>query len=244
MIGVGASRADAIAAAAKRFPDVKFAIVDVDHRALDGNPKNVVGLVFAEQEVGYLAGYLAALSEKRRGGRAISAVGAVKTPRVDRFIAGYRAGARSAVPGIKVTWDYAADGARRAVCRQLALEQIKHGSGVVFEVAGRCGLGALEAARVQRAWGIGADADQSSLGAFVLTSALKGADVAVFSAIKALRQGTFPGGRNRMFDLIGGGVRLGAVSRRAARADVKATERVERQIVGGEIDHIPTTLGR
>ena len=88
IIGVGFAQGDAIAAAAKRFPDTHFAIVDVDHRDLKGKPKNVVGLLFKEQEVGYLVGYLGALSEKRLGGKAISAVGGFKQPPVDRFIAG------------------------------------------------------------------------------------------------------------------------------------------------------------
>src|SRR6185437_4068885 len=65
IIGVGFAQGDAIAAAAKRFPQTNFAIVDVDQRDLKGKPKNVVGLLFKEQEVGYLVGYLAALSEKR-----------------------------------------------------------------------------------------------------------------------------------------------------------------------------------
>src|SRR6478672_12379788 len=72
IIGVGFAQGDAIAAAAKRFPDTHFAIVDVDQRDLKGKPKNAVGLLFKEQEVGYLVGYLAALSEKRHGGHAIS----------------------------------------------------------------------------------------------------------------------------------------------------------------------------
>ena len=99
IIGVGFAQGDAIAATAKRFPDTHFAIVDVDHRDLKGKPKNVVGLLFKEQEVGYLVGYLGALSEKRRGGKAISAVGGFKQPPVDRYIAGYKAGAQKAVPG-------------------------------------------------------------------------------------------------------------------------------------------------
>lgn len=243
VIGVGAGHADAVAATAKRFPDVRFAIVDVNQRDLEGKPENVVGLLFEEQEAGYLAGYLGALSEKRRGGKAISAV-AAKGARAGRYLAGYRAGARSAVPGIKVTWDYAGDSADRAECRQLALDQITQGSGVVFQVSGECGRGALDAAREQRAWGIGADADASALGPFVLTSALKGADVAVFATVEARQRGDLLGGRNRTFGLDGGGVRLGAVSRRAARADIEATRRVAKQIADGKIAHIPKTLGR
>src|SRR6185437_4452995 len=75
IIGVGFAQGDAIAAAAKSFPKTHFAIVDVDNRDLKGKPKNVVGLLFKEQQVGYLVGYLGALSAKRKGAKAISAVG-------------------------------------------------------------------------------------------------------------------------------------------------------------------------
>src|SRR6478736_5708152 len=59
IIGVGFAQGNAIATAAKKYPDTKFAIVDVDQSSLKGKPANVRGLLFREQEVGYLAGYLA-----------------------------------------------------------------------------------------------------------------------------------------------------------------------------------------
>ncbi|MBM3678856.1 MAG: BMP family ABC transporter substrate-binding protein, partial [Actinobacteria bacterium] len=109
VIGVGFAQGDAIAAVAKKFPDTKFAIVDVDHSFLEGAPANVQGLLFREEQVGYLVGYLAALAAKRSGAEAISAVGGFKEPPVDRFLAGYRAGAEEAVPGTKVLWGYSND---------------------------------------------------------------------------------------------------------------------------------------
>src|SRR5687767_13109007 len=76
VIAVGYAQGDAVATAAKRFPDTKFAIVDVSHGDLKGHPGNVLGLVFKEQEAGFLAGYAAALAEKRRPGPdVISSVG-------------------------------------------------------------------------------------------------------------------------------------------------------------------------
>ena len=180
VIGVGFAQGDAIAATAKQFPDTKFAIVDVDQASLKGKPANVVGLLFREEQVGYLVGYLGALEAKRAGAKSISAVGGFKEPPVDRFIAGYRAGAEAAVPGTKVKWDYSQDWEDQAKCKELALNQIAAGSKVVFQVAGGCGLGALSAAKDKNVWGIGVDADQSFLGPHVLTSALKGVDSAVF----------------------------------------------------------------
>ena len=242
IIGVGYAQGNAIATAAKAFPNTSFAIVDVDQATLKGKPKNVRGLLFREQEVGYLAGYLGALEAKRAGAKQISAVGGYKEPPVDRYIAGYRAGAQAAVPGTRVKWGYAQDWVDQAKCKELALNQIQAGSNVVFQVAGGCGLGALLAAKEQKVWGIGVDADQSFLGPHVLTSALKGVDTAVFLTAKARKAGAFRGGGNAVFGLDQAGVGLGKFSPRANKADIAATKRVAQRIASGQITGIPTTL--
>ena len=243
IIGVGFAQGDAIAAVAKRFPNTKFAIVDVSNADLKGKPKNVEGLIFREQEVGYLAGYLGALAEKRTGGHVISAVGGFKEPPVDRYIAGYVAGAKKAVPGTTVVWGYSHDWVDLAKCKELALTQIARGSGVVFQVAGGCGLGALNAAKEKHVWGIGVDADQSFLGPFVLTSALKGVDASVFLTAKALVAGKFHGGTDAVFGLNQAGVGLGKISPKASPADVQATRRISALLAAGKIKNIPTKLG-
>jgi basic membrane protein A len=242
VIGVGFAQGDAIAATAKRFPDTHFAIVDVDQASLKGKPANVEGLLFREEQVGYLVGYLGALEAKRAGDESISAVGGFKEPPVDRFIAGYRAGAEAAVPGTKVVWSYSQDWDDQAKCKELALNQIAAGSKVVFQVAGGCGLGALSAAKDERVWGIGVDGDQSFLGPHVLTSALKGVDSAVFLTIKALEDGTFQGGKNTVFGIEQEGVGLGTLSPKANADDVAATKKVEQKLADGEITDIPTTV--
>jgi basic membrane protein A and related proteins len=242
IIGVGFAQGDAVATAAKRFPDRKFAIVDVDQGSLKGTPENVQGLLFKEEEVGYLAGYLAALAAERDGSKAISAVGGFKEPPVDRFIAGYRAGAQQAVPGTKVTWSYSSDWDDQAKCKELALNQIAAGSKVIFQVAGGCGLGALSAAKQRGVWGIGVDADQSFLGPHVLTSALKGVDEAVFQTIEAARDDSFQGGGNEVFGLDRDGVGLGTISPKASEEDTAKVEDVREQLAGGELGEIPTKL--
>ena len=119
IIGVGFAQGDAIAAAAKRFPKTSFAIVDVDQASLKGKPANVQGLLFREQQVGYLVGYLAALEAKRAGAKSISAVGGFKEPPVDRYIAGYQAGAKAAVPGTRCAGTTPRTGRTRRSARSL-----------------------------------------------------------------------------------------------------------------------------
>jgi basic membrane protein A len=161
---------------------------------------------------------------------------------VDRFIAGYRAGAQAAVPGIEVVHGYSQDWEDQAKCKEMALNQIADGADVVFQVAGGCGLGALSAAKEKSVWGIGVDGDQSFLGPHVLTSALKGVDSAVFLTVKAVQDGSWQGGGNAVFGLDQDGVGLGTTSPKANEADVKATEDVEQRIADGELGDIPTTL--
>ena len=243
IVGVGFAQGDAIALVAKRFPDSSFAIIDVDQASLKGEHANLVGLVFKEQEVGYLAGYLAALEAKRRpGGDVIGSIGGFKEPPVDRFIAGYQAGAKQAAPGVTLLNGYSQDWDDQAKCKELALSQIARGAQVIFQVAGGCGLGALDAAKERNIWGIGVDADQSFLGGHVLTSALKRVDTAVFETIGAVQDGTFKGGRNLSFGLHGDGVALGKVSAQVPKGDLAKLDAVKQRIADGKV-RIPTQLG-
>lgn len=236
VIGVGYTEIAAMGSVAKRFPDTNFAIVDVSDKDLAGDPPNVLGLLFREEQVGYLAGYLAGLEAKRvsNGGDVVSSVAGEKQPPVDRFIAGYRAGAKRADPGIKTLNAYSQDFTDQAKCKTLALNQIAAGSSAVFQVAGGCGLGALDAAREQGVWGIGVDADQSFLGPHVLTSATKKVDRAVYLAIKSVQDGSFKGG-DAVYGLKEGGVGLGKINPRVPKSEVVAVRRIQEQIVAGTI---------
>ncbi len=243
VISVGFDQANAIATVAKRFPNTHFAIIDVDQSTLTGKPKNVLGLVFREQEAGYLAGYLAGLIEKQRPGPdVIGSTGGEKQPPVDRYIAGYQAGAKKADPGIKLLNGYSQDWVAQNKCKELALNQIAAGSTVEFAVAGGCGLGTLDAAKDRGVWAVGVDADQAYLGKQVLTSAMKNVDQAVFLTIRSVQQGKFTGGTNAVFGLDRGGVGLGTVSAKVPKQDVAQVKKIEQQIVSGQIKNIPTTV--
>jgi basic membrane protein A len=208
-VSVGFLMGDATNTVASKFPDAKFAIVDFPASALKDKPKNVEGLLFKEQEAGYLAGYLAGLWAKDNGAKVVSTVGGQKIPPVDHYIAGFQAGAKAANPGIKTLNGYSQDFVDQAKCKEIALDQISQGSKVVFQVAGQCGLGALDAAKEKGVQGIGVDADQAYLGDHILTSALKKVDVAVFDAIKRAQDGTFKGGTDVIATVENGGVGLG-----------------------------------
>jgi basic membrane protein A and related proteins len=236
VIGFGYFAAAAIDRVATGFPETRFAIIDFAHDDLAHRPTNVVGLVFREEQAGYLAGHLAALVLKLSPGEeVISSVGGQPVPAVERFIAGYQAGARGANPRVTTLNSYTDDFWDPVKGRSVALSQIAKGSRVVFQVASACGLGALEAARERGIWGIGVDVDQSHLGRHILTSAVKMLDVAVFDTIEELARGTLETGRTSCFSLGNRGVGLGTISAAVPRSFKAEIEDVRAEIVAGKI---------
>ncbi len=230
--------------AAGQFPNVNFAIVDFPQVALADKPKNAAGLTFKSEESGYLVGYLAGLMAKQKGGRQVlSAVGGQKLPSVDNWIAGYRAGALRANPKIKVLIAYSGAFPPSAApkCKELALNHIARGAQSVFQVAGGCGLGALDAAKQKKMWGIGVDADQSYLGPHILTSGVKRVDNAVFAAFQQSKAGKFPGGKDFVFNLKNGGQDVGKISPKVPKAFIARMNALKPLIISGKIK-IPSTL--
>ena len=193
VIAVGFLMQEATQQAAATYPDTNFAIIDA---TFDPALDNSVGLLFKEQEAGYLVGYLAGLVTESN---TVSSVGGLKIPPVDHYIAGFAAGAKDANPDVKVLNGYSQDFVDQAKCKEVALDQISNGSDVVFQVAGGCGLGALDAADQEGAWGIGVDADQAYLGDHILTSALKRVDEAVYRTIQSAVENSFAGGTSVVF---------------------------------------------
>jgi basic membrane protein A and related proteins len=241
VIGVGFTEIEAMKAVAKQFPKTHFAIVDVSN-ADEGGLKNVEGLLFKEQEAGYIAGYAAGLAAKAKGGHAVSSVGGQKQPPVDRYIAGYQAGAKAAFPGVQTINGYSQDFEIQAKCKEVALNQIQAGSVVVFQVAGGCGLGALDAAHTKNVWGVGVDADQGYLGPWILTSALKRVDTAVFDSIRDAKSGKFKGGQDAVYGLKDDGVGIGKFSPQAPKTIPAKVAQVKQDIISGKITNIPTTV--
>jgi basic membrane protein A len=243
-IGVGFLMAEGVNTVARRFPNANFAIVDYSVMAPpftdpDKNvetPTNVRGLTFATNENSYLIGCMAAMVVQKAGGQqVISAVGGLNIPTVSIFIAAYQEGAKACNPSIKVLIGFSQDFVDQAKCKEIALNQIAQGSQVVFQVAGGCGLGALDAAKQKGKWGIGVDKDQSDLGPHILTSAVKRVDVSVFETIEAAQDGTFEGGTDAVFNLENEGVAIGKTSDKVTQDILDKVDALKQQIISGEI---------
>ena len=241
VIGVGFLMADAMNTVAPKFPNTNFAIIDVDATGLKAKPTNVSGALFKENEAGYLVGYMTGLYLKDEGGGTASSVGGQKIPPVDAYIAGYQKGVKDAFPDAKVVNGYSQKFDDPAPCKELALNHIAQGAKVVCQVAGGCGLGALDAAKEKGVQGIGVDADQGYLGDQIMTSALKKVDVAVYDEIKAVQDGTFKGGANRIFDVKSEGVGIGETNEVGAKYAAQVEE-VQAKIASGELSDIPNTV--
>jgi basic membrane protein A len=238
VISAGFLLGDATEDVADQFPNIKFAITDVSVKGLKRKHSNIEGLTYATQQNSYLVGCLAARVANRAGSKNIGVVGGVKIPPVDTFLAGYRAGALKCVPGTTVQIGYSQDFIDQAKCKSVAQNQIDAGARVIFNVAGPCGLGALDAAKQAGRWGIGVDVDQSYLGNHILTSAVKRVDTGIFLAVKGAKTGKgYKRGGDLVFNLKNGGVSLGKISKTAKipKAWITQINKLKAQIISGKI---------
>ena len=205
--------------------------------ALKGKPTNVEGLLFKEQEAGYLVGYLAGLYAKDNNDRRRSRSSAARRSRRSTTTSpATRRARRPPNPTIKTLNGYSQDFVDQAKCKEIALNQIQQGSAVVFAVAGQCGLGALDAAKQSKGCRASASTPTSRSSArHVLTSATKKVDVAVFDTIKAVQAGTFKGGTDQTFDVNNGGVGRRQDQRGRRRSTQSQIDAVQKKIAAGEI---------
>ena len=248
VISAGFLLANATATVAKKFPSTHFAITDYTVHAppfadKKGNPlyKNVEGLTYAANESGCLVGVLAAKMAKKMGGKTIGAVGGLKIPPVDIWIAGYRYCAKKAVPGTKVLINYSQDFVAADKCKTVAENQIGQGSKIEFQVAGGCGLGTLNAAAEAGIWGIGVDKDQYNDAKRVMTSGVKRVDNGIFQAVQQEQQGKFAAGSDLLFNLKNGGMSVGRINPSVPAAFVKLMNTYKAKIIAGTLK-VPAAL--
>jgi len=237
VMSAGFLLADSTATVAKKFPKVQFSIMDykVTDAPFNG-AKNVTGLYFPTQQAGCLVGYMAGLMVKRLGGnQVVGAVGGIKIPSVDNWIAGYKYCAELANKGVKVLIGYSQDFVAADKCKTVAEDQIAQGAQILFQVAGQCGLGTLKAADDAGAWGIGVDKDQYKEAKRVLTSGIKRVDTATYLAIKAVAEGKPLGGKNLTFTLKNKGQGLGKTNPIVPKSVLAQVAKIQAQIIAGKL---------
>jgi basic membrane protein A and related proteins len=225
------------------FPKTTFAGVDVSIDEMLDAPANYIGIMFKDQQSGYLAGYLAGLMIDNSSLKKVaSAIGGIDSTEEEAYIAGYTAGIHRADKKIKLIVDWADTVTERATCTKIANSQIAKGTSVMFSVAGRCGDSGLKTAGKKHVWGIGFDFDESSVSPQILTSAVKKVDAAVYLTIAAVQAGTLKGGADVTYGVAEGAVGLGKINAKVPAALVKKAADLEKQLAAGKITNIPTTV--
>jgi basic membrane lipoprotein Med (substrate-binding protein (PBP1-ABC) superfamily) len=194
VITVGFMLTDATLKMAEMYPDIKFAGVDQFYP----EPRdNTMGLLFAEDQSGFVAGALAALMSKTG---VIGIVAGMEIPPVIKFRRGYENGAKYVKPNIKVLGVYIDSFTAPDRGKAAAEAQIAEGADVIFGAGGPTGSGGIVGAMEQGVYGIGVDQDEyyTTMGGgpapYLLSSAMKRVDNAVYNSIKAFVEGTFEGG--------------------------------------------------
>lgn len=167
---------------AKENPKQKYAIID----AVVDDP-NVVSITFREQDGSFLAGALAAMVSKTHH---IAFLGGQDIPLIEKFEAGYTAGAREIDPNIKVDVKYAGSFEDVAAGKEIANLLFNDGVDIIYCAAGKVGLGSIDAVKTrENDYIIGVDSNQDALApGKVLTSMVKKVDVAVFDVAQSLAE--------------------------------------------------------
>jgi basic membrane protein A and related proteins len=219
IVTYGFALGNATAVAAKENPDTQFVGLDqficltpegapdtAEVPKCEGKPTellpNYQGIIFSEQQAGYLAGVLAAQVTETD---VIGTVGGIDTiPPVVNYIAGYVNGAKSINPDIEVLVQYASTDITTAFNdpargKAIAQAMIGDGADIIFQVAGLTGQGAIEAICDADGYGIGVDVDQylslpENLRPCILTSAEKKIREAIKAAILRAADGSSTGG--------------------------------------------------
>ena len=239
VVGVGFNFSEPAADLADAYPDTAFMVVD-GYATSIGERANVADYVFRENEGSYLVGVAAVLSCDCDS---VGFLGGQRGEQIGKFEAGFEAGARAALPQVRILADYVGNDssafANPAAAEAIALRMYDAGAGVVYHASGASGAGLFRAAAARRRWAIGVDSDQyqsvsDAERPFVLTSMIKRVDTAVHEAIAATRRGEFAPGR-RVFSLADEGVGFSTSNPALSPEVVAQVEEFERRIVAGEI---------
>jgi basic membrane protein A and related proteins len=241
IVAVGFAYADAVKAVVPKYPNVKFAIID-DNSV---QAPNLADLTFAEEQGSFLVGAIAALKSKKHH---VGFIGGVNVALIQKFQAGFDAGAKAADPSVKIEDKYLTTppdfgGFNDPTKGETAANGIYDaGADVIFAAAGGSGSGVFKAAKAKGAKAIGTDSDQYLSAApdvkdVIISSMLKRVDVAVGTFIDSVANNSFKAG-NTIFDLKVNGV--GYSTSGGQIDDIKSKiEAFKQQIIDGKIT-VPT----
>lgn len=244
IICVGAEQVDALTNVASAYPEQRFALLDAD-----SDLANVASYSCKEQEGAFLAGALAALAKKEAidsklgDGMTIGFIGGVDNPLINRFAAGYQAGARYIEPEMDVLIDYAGGFNDPTTAKTIANTFVEKGADVIFHAAGASGMGMFQAAEEKGFVAIGVNLNQNSIAPdFIMASMLKKLDSCAYHAIASIVEDTYTG-ENQMLGLSDGGVDVTVEGSNIKVSDdiLARLDELKQKIISGEIQ-VPSEL--
>lgn len=195
------------------YPEVTFILIDGNPHNADYSEyrteDNAVGIVYAEEQSGYLAGYAAV----KEGYTKLGFMGGMAVPAVVRFGYGFVQGADAAaeemgINNIDLKYHYTGGFDATPEAQTLAASWYAEGTEVIFACGGAVGNSVMSAAEAVGTKVIGVDVDQSAESETVMTSAMKGLAASVQSALTEYYNGTFPGGEALVYAADKDGVQL------------------------------------
>src|SRR5262245_12619368 len=232
IIAVGFGNALPINTVAATYPNKRFALIDY---ASDG--PNIWSATYREYEGDYVVGVLAALVTQTR---IVGFMGGGITPIVRRIELGFAQGVKNVDPSISFISDYVGEFDDMEKGSLLAETQYTLGADVIYQVAGRCGLGAIQTAERFGKWIISTGGDHSDLAPkAVLTSRIKNVGRPIRDVIQAVLEDQFEGGKTESYGFAEGGLMLApirpSVSRVVTPPIQGIMQEIQAQVVSGKI---------
>ncbi|MEO0916508.1 MAG: BMP family ABC transporter substrate-binding protein [Pseudomonadota bacterium] len=235
IVVLGFQNAATVEEVAPKYPDTKFAIIDVGWLDIP----NLRQITFAEHEGSYLVGMLAAMASESN---TVGFIGGMDVPLIRHFACGYAQGAKAVNPDVTVianmtgttpaAWNDPVKGG------ELTKSQISQGADVVYAAAGGTGVGVLQAAADADILSIGVDSNQNHLHpGEVLTSMLKRVDNAVYDVFSAGVDGFEPGVHVMSLENEGVGYALDENNASLISDEMKsAVDEAKAKIIAGDIN--------
>lgn len=146
---------DACAKVSAEYPDSEFIMVFSEIEL-----PNVKSLISKQEGGSYLAGVAAAMTTKNDH---IAFMGGSDNPQINKFLAGYDAGAKAVNPDIKidVTWVGSFDDPAKG--KELALMLYDQGADIIYVAAAASSTGVFDAAKETGGMVVGCDVDQNGI---------------------------------------------------------------------------------
>ncbi|NEW65833.1 BMP family ABC transporter substrate-binding protein [Carnobacteriaceae bacterium zg-84] len=246
VIAVGFEQVDAIKVVAKNYPEQKFALIDAQV-----DLPNVSCYVSREEEGTFLLGALAALVKKEgtlnmlNKEKVIGFIGGVESPLINKFAAGYTAGARYVDKDLTVLVDYAGSFNDPSTAKVIAETMHSKNADIVFHAAGASGMGLFQAAEEKGFLSMGVNSNQNKIKPdYIMASMLKLANQASYEVIKSVVENAYKPGINTLgLKQEGVGITLDKSNIKVSEDIVKTVDDIKKKIIDGSIE-VPTALDK